>query len=166
MYPSKFPSDKLSNYTKRLNDYMEIVDQHNVLILDDESFYNKTLWDKYTCNPNIDSLLYLNYDINNAYKGKIIWSNDKPIISCRDLLWGGLEDENQLIDNINTRINLGYTKINDPNSYTFVYVHVWSNTMDNVNDVVTKLNKNPKVRIITPDTFVKLITKNVPHIDM
>lgn len=166
MYPSKFPSDKLSNYTKRLNDYMEIVDQHNVLILDDESFYNKTLWDKYTCNPNIDSLLYLNYDINNAYKGKIIWSNDKPIISCRDLLWGGLEDENQLIDNINTRINLGYTKINDPNSYTFVYVHVWSNTMNNVNDVVTKLNKNPKVRIITPDTFVKLITKNVPHIDM
>ena len=124
MYPSKFPYEKLSNYTNRLNDYMSKVDQNYVLILDDEAFYKKDLWNKYTCNSNIDALLYLNYYINNAYKGKIIWSNDKPVISCRDLLWGGLEDENELISNINNRINSGYTNIKDPNSYTFVYVHV------------------------------------------
>ena len=76
---------------------------------------------------------------------------------------GGIEDENQLLSNINDRIDCGYTNIKDPNSYTFVYVHVWSNTMDNVNDVITKLNKNPKVRIVTPDTFVKLIQDNVSH---
>lgn len=163
MYPSKYPPDKLINYTKRLNDYMKKVDEHFVLILDDESFYKIDLWDKYTINPNISALFYLNYDINNAYDGKIIWSNNKPIISCRDLLWAGIEDENQLIFNISDRINHGYTNIKDPNSYTFVYVHVWSNTMDNVNDVITKLNKNPKVKIVTPDTFVKLIQDNVPH---
>lgn len=161
MYPSKFPPDKLINYTKRLNDYMEKVNQHSVLILDDETFYEKDLWDKYTCNSNIDGLLYLNYDKNNAYEGKIIWSNNKPIISCRDLLWGGLEDQNELITNINNRVDLGYTNIKDPNSYTFVYVHVWSNTMDNVNYVVNKLNKNSKVRVVTPDTFVKLIKNNI-----
>lgn len=166
MYPSKFPYEKLSNYTNRLNDYMSKVDQNYVLILDDEAFYKKDLWDKYTCNSNIDALLYLNYDINNAYKGKIIWSNDKPVISCRDLLWGGLEDENELISNINNRINSGYTNIKDPNLYTFVYVHVWSNTMDNVNDAINKLNKNPKVKIVTPDTFIKLIRNNVPHVDI
>ena len=142
---------------------MKNVDEHSVLILDDETFYKKDLWDKYTCNSNIDALFYLNYDINNAYKGKIIWSNDKPIISCRDLLWAGIEDGNQLISNINDRINLGYTNIKYPNSYTFVYVHVWSNTMDNVNDVITKLNKNTKIRIVTPDTFVKLIQNNILH---
>ena len=163
IYPSKYPSEKLINYTKRLNEYMKDVDEHTVLILDDEAFYKKDLWDKYTCNSNIDGLLYLNYDINNAYKGKIIWSNDKPIISCRDLLWANIEDGNQLLSNINDRINLGYTNIKDPNSYTFVYVHVWSNTMDNVNYVITKLNKNPKVRIVTPDTFVKLIQNNISH---
>ena len=163
IYPSKYPSEKLINYTKRLNEYMKDVDEHTVLILDDEAFYKKDLWDKYTCNSNIDGLLYLNYDINNAYKGKIIWSNDKPIISCRDLLWANIEDGNQLLSNINDRINLGYTNIKDPNSYTFVYVHVWSNTMDNVNDVITKLNKNHKVRIVTPDTFVKLIKNNISH---
>ena len=166
MYPSKYPYEKLGDYTKRLNDYMSEVDQKYVLILDDEAFYKKYLWDKYTCNPNIDGLLYLNYNKNNAYAGKIIWSNNKPIISCRDLLWGGLEDENQLITNINTRIDSGYTNIKDPNSYTFVYVHVWSNTMDNVNNVVNKLNKNSKVRIVSPDTFIKLIINNVPHVDI
>ena len=56
-------------------------------------------------------MLYLNYDRNNAYEGEIIWSNNKPIISCRDLLWGGLEDENELITNINNRVNLGYTNL-------------------------------------------------------
>ena len=77
-----------------------------------------------------------------------------------------LEDEDQLITNINTRIDSGYTNIKDPNSYTFVYVHVWSNTMDNVNYVVNKLNKNSKVRIVSPDTFIKLIISNVPHVDI
>ncbi|WP_154698277.1 hypothetical protein, partial [Clostridium botulinum] len=49
----------------------------------------------------------------------------------------------------------------NPNSYTFVYVHVWSNTMDNVQDVVNKLNENPKVKVVTPSTFMKLIKDNV-----
>ena len=161
IYPSKFPSNELDNYTKILNDYMVKVDQHNVLILDDEAFNKKDLWDKYTSQPNIEGLLYLNYDKNNSYEGKIIWSNNKPVVSCRDLLWAGLEDEDELIYNINNRINLGYTNINDPNSYTFVYVHVWSNTMDNVYDVVNKLNKNPNVKIVTPDGFMKLIQRNL-----
>ena len=165
MYPSKFPFEKLGDYTKRLNEYMAIVDQHYILILDDDAFYKKDLWDKYTNNSNINGLLYLNYYKNNSYEGKIVWSNNKPVVSCRDLLWGGLEDETELINNINTRVNLGYTDIKNPNSYTFVYVHVWSNTMDNVNDVITKLSKNPKVRIVTPDVFMRLIEKNIPHID-
>lgn len=161
MYPSKFPMNKLCSYTKRLNEYMQKVDQSNVLILDDEAFYRKDLWDKYTCHSNINGLFYLNYEKNSSYDGKIIWSNNKPIVSCRDLLWEGIENEDQLIKNINSRINLGYTDINSPDSYTFVYVHIWSKTMDNVQDVVTKLNENSKARIVTPDTFIKLIQKNI-----
>lgn len=161
MYPSKFPKEKLVDYTKRLNDYMKDVNQEYVLILDDNALYQKDLWDKYTSHENINGLLYLNYDKNNSYKGQIVWSNNKPIVSCRDLLWGGIEDETELLNNINDRINLGYTNKNDPKSYTFVYVHVWSNNMDNVQDVVNKLKKNPKVRIVTPTNFMNLIKDNV-----
>lgn len=163
MYPSKFPINKLDSYTSILNDYMKKVNQNYVLILDDKALYKTNVWDKYTLHDNINGLFYLNYDKNNSYEGKIIWSNNKPVISCRDLLWWQLESETDLINNINDRINLGYTDIKNPNSYTFVYVHVWSNTMDNVNDVINKLNHNSKVRIVTPNTFMKLINENVPH---
>ena len=37
--------------------------------------------------------------------------------------------------------------------------------MDNVNDVVNKLTQNSKVRVVSPDTFVKLIKDNVSHTD-
>ncbi|KAI3345902.1 protein phosphatase [Clostridium botulinum] len=161
MYPSKFPINKLDNYTKTLNEYMKKVDQNYVLILDDNAFYRKDLWEKYTKHDNINGLFYLNYEKNNSYDGELLWTNNKPIVSCRDLLWGGLEDESQLLKNINNRVELGYTNINNPNSYTFVYVHVWSNTMDNVQDVVNKLNENPKVKVVTPSTFMKLIKDNV-----
>mgnify|MGYP002096930182 FL=1 len=161
MYPSKFPINKLDSYTNTLSEYMKKVDQNYVLILDDEALYKTNIWDKYTCHDNIHGLLYLNYCKNNSYEGKIVWSNNKPIVSCRDLLWWGLESETNIVDNINKRINLGYTDIKKPNSYSFVYVHVWSNTMDNVNNVITKLNQNPKVRIVTPNTFMKLINENV-----
>lgn len=161
MYPSKFPINKLDSYTNTLSEYMKKVYQNYVLILDDEALYKTNIWDKYTCHDNIHGLLYLNYYKNNSYEGKIVWSNNKPIVSCRDLLWWGLESETNIVDNINKRINLGYTDIKKPNSYSFVYVHVWSNTMDNVNNVITKLNQNPKVRIVTPNTFMKLINENV-----
>ena len=161
VYPSKFPINKLDSYTNKLSEYMKKVDQNYVLILDDEALYKTNIWDKYTCHDNIHGLLYLNYYKNNSYEGKILWSNNKPIVSCRDLLWRGLESETNLIDNINKRIKLGYTDIKNPNSYSFVYVHVWSNTMDNVNNVVNKLNQNPKVSVVTPNTFMKLINENV-----
>ncbi|MFR5171194.1 MAG: GxGYxYP domain-containing protein [Clostridium paraputrificum] len=161
MYPSKSPINKLDSYTNILSEYMKNVDQNYVLILDDEALYKTNVWDKYTSHDNIHGLLYLNYYKNNSYEGKIVWSNNKPIVSCRDLLWWGLESENNLIDNINKRINLGYTDIKNPNSYSFVYVHVWSNTMDNVNDVINKLSQNPRVRIVTPNNFMKLINENV-----
>ncbi|MCR1952043.1 hypothetical protein NSA50_13420 [Clostridium sp. DSM 100503] len=161
IYPSKFPEYKLDNYIQRLNNYMKQVDQEYVLIIDDNSLYNEPLWDKYTTCSNIDGLFYLDYKKNNNYEGKIIWSNNKPVVSCRDLLWEGLEDEEELINKINSRVELGCTNIKDPESYTFVYVHVWSKTMDNVQHVVNKINSNPKVRIVTPDTFMKLIKNNL-----
>lgn len=161
MYPSKFPSDKLDAYTKILSDYMKEVNENSVIILDDNSFYRDDLWCKYTCHSNINGLFYLNYSRHDDYKGKIIWSNNKPIVSCRNLLWDGIEDEIQLVAAINNRIHLGYTDVKSPDSYTFVYVHAWSKTLDNVQDVITKLNENPKVRIVDPDTFIDLIQQNI-----
>ncbi|WP_027632675.1 GxGYxYP domain-containing protein [Clostridium hydrogeniformans] len=161
MYPSKFPKDDLLLNVDKLNNYMKNVDEKYVAILDDDSLDNLSLWDNYTSKSNIQGLFYLNYSKNNSYNGKIVWSNNKPIVSSRDLLWSGLEDEGTLVKNINDRVNSGETNINSPNAYTFVYVHAWSKDMTVVENVVSKLKENPKVRVVTPDTFMTLIKRNL-----
>lgn len=161
IYPSKYPENKLSSYVQRLNNYMKKVDQKYVLVIDDSSFYKTNLWDKYTDCSEIDGLFYLDYKRNNNYNGEIVWSNNKPVISCRDLLWGGIENEEELINNINSRAILDYIDIKNPNSYTFVYIHVWSKDMNDLQNVIDKISTNPKIRIVTPDIFMKLIKNNI-----
>ena len=156
MYPSKFDKNTLSIYINRLNDYMKKVDEKYVAIIDDSSFHNNELWDKFTIKPNIHGLFYLDYHRHDNYQGEIIWSNNKPIVSCRDLLWNSLESEDELVKNINKRIDSGQVDIHNSNSYTFVYVHAWSKSLSNIEKVVNKLNENPKVRIVTPETFMEL----------
>ena len=140
---------------------MKKVDQKYVVIIDDNAFYESSIWDKYTDSSNVDGLFYLDYKRNNNYKGEITWSNNKPIVSCRDLLWNDLEDEAELINNINSRANLEHIDITNPESYTFVYIHVWSKNMDNLQNVINKISVNPKIRVVTPDVFMKLIQNNV-----
>ena len=93
-------------------------------------FHNNNLWDKFTIKPNIHGLFYLDYHRHDNYHGEIIWSNNKPIVSCRDLLWDSLESEDELVENINNRIDSGQVDICNSNSYTFVYVHAWSKSFE------------------------------------
>lgn len=164
MYPSKFDKSKLNNYIDTLNSYMQKVDEKYVAILDDSAFYNNGLWNKFTERSNIQGLFYLDYHRHDNYKGKIVWSNNKPIVSCRDLLWKGLEEEDELVKNINDRIQAGEVNVSNPEAYTFVYVHVWSKETKDVEEVQRKLKQNPKVRIVTPEIFMELIKKNVKPI--
>lgn len=161
MFPSKFPENALDLYVNRLNDYMKKVDQKYVSIIDYYSFRDTRLWSKFNMMPNIHGLFYLDYDKHDNYEGEIIWANNKPVVSCRNLLWDTIESEDELVEAINQRILSGQVNIHDPNSYTFVYVHAWSKSLGNVKRVVDKLSKNPKVAIVTPETFMELIKRNV-----
>ncbi|MFX0547828.1 GxGYxYP domain-containing protein [Hathewaya histolytica] len=163
IYPSKFKKTALNDYIETLNDYMIKVDQEYVAIIDDNSFYNKKLWNEFTIKSNIKGLFYLDYSRHDNYHGKIIWSNNKPIVSCRNLLWKGLENEDDLVKKINERVSLGQTDQSNPNSYTFVYVHAWSKNLSDVKKVVDALNKNEKVKVVNPKTFMELIEKNIKH---
>lgn len=161
MYPSRFPPEALNIFVQRLNEYMKNVDQKYASILDDDAFYKTGVWDKYTKQPNIEGLFYLNYKRQDDYHGRIIWSNGKPVVSCRDLLWSNLEDEDMLVKNINKRISSGQTDVKTQNAYTFVYVHAWSKDMGSIQNCVGRLKQNPKVRVVTPEMFMALIKMNV-----
>lgn len=163
MYPSKFNRDKLNTYINILNDYMQKVDEKYVAIIDDSAFSNIELWNKFTERSSIQGLFYLDYHRHDKFQGKVLWSNNKPIVSCRDLLWNPLENEDDLVKKINDRVNSGQVNVCSPEAYTFVYVHVWSKGVNNVEEVVSKLKQNPNVRIVSPEIFMQLIKRNVKH---
>jgi hypothetical protein len=142
---------------------MKNTDQKYVSVLDDRSFYNKKLWDKYTACSNIRGIFYLDYRRQDDYKGRIIWSRGKPIVSCRDLLWSKIEENSDLVKNINEYVKEGYTDTSKSDAYTFVYVHAWSKSMEDIYEVIEQLNKNPAIKVTPPDTFMELIEKNVKH---
>ena len=161
MYPSKFKKEKLTPYIKDLNDYMGKVHEKNLTVIDDSSFKDISLWDNFTKASNINGIFYLDFKKHDNYHGEILWSNHKPIVSCRDLLWDKLESGDELINNITNRVKEGETNLNSPSAYTFVYVHVWSKTSKDVEYVVNKLKENPKIIIVAPDIFMELIKKNL-----
>lgn len=163
IFPSKFEKSKLDSFINELNNYMGLVDESHVAIIDDSSFKDVKLWDKFTAKSNIKGLFYLDYSRHDKYKGEIIWSNNKPVVACRDLLWDKLQNEDELVKRINDRVNTGETDPTKASAYTFVYVHVWSKGVSNVEEVVNRLSQNSKVRIVTPDMFMELIRNNVHH---
>ncbi len=161
MYPSKFKRSKLNMYIDTLSDYMEKVNERYIAIIDDGAFNNIKLWNKFTEKSSIKGLFYLDFNRHDEYQGKILWSNNKPIVSCRDLLWDNLQNEEELIEKINNRVKMGQVNASSPDAYTFVYVHVWTKSVSNVEEVINRLKQNPRVKIVAPEMFMELIEKNV-----
>lgn len=153
-FPSRLPAGDLDPYLGRLNTFMEAADLNIVNILDQGAYHRTDLWNKFLTQPNIDALLYTGY--GESPQGRITFStNGKPVVEARDNLWAGLEEEETVISNINTR-PADPTRVE---GYTLVFVHVWTKNLSHIKTVVAGLNSN--VRVVTPDAFVKLIKANV-----
>ncbi|MGL1891395.1 MAG: GxGYxYP family putative glycoside hydrolase [Spirochaetaceae bacterium] len=159
LYPSDYSPEALSIHTERLNKRMGQADLGVVEIIDFGSFKKNSIWDTYTKQENIDALFYLEYSNHKYHKGKIRWSNNKPIITPREMLWEGLRgcNEESVIKSLNKNDK-------DPTSgkgYSLVLVHAWSNGLDNIQNVIDGLDSN--VKVVTPDELVRLVSENVIH---
>ena len=157
MYPSRYPSSELDLHVQRLNQLAGFADLGLVQVLDFNSFNRVDLWNKYTAQPNLGAVLYLEYSRYDAPGGAVLWSNGKPVLSARRLLWDGLSgaDETSVINALNSAARDPYS----PTGYSLVMVHVWSKTLSNVLTVVQGLA--PQVRVVTPDSMVRLLRMNI-----
>jgi hypothetical protein len=154
VFPSKLPAADLGPYLDRLDAFMAASDLDIVSILDRGAVGRAEVWNAYLARPHIQAVLYFDYDYNT--KGEIAFSpQGKPVIAARDRLWGGITEEAELTSRINARPRNPAS----PDSYTLVQVHVWTKKLANVQTVVKGLD--PKVRVVTPDAFVKLIRMNL-----
>ncbi|MEP6662590.1 MAG: immunoglobulin domain-containing protein, partial [Verrucomicrobiota bacterium] len=156
MYPSMYPASELATHVQKLNNFMARGDLNIGEILDFNSVSRIDLWNQYLAQPTMDALYYLEYSPYHGANGAIYFStNGKPVIACRESLWGGLEEESTVISHINSASR----DSSSPLGYTMVAVHVWTKNLDNVRQVVTNLASD--VRVVTPDVFAKLVQQNV-----
>jgi hypothetical protein len=101
------------------------------------------------------------YGVKSDYtggKGSIYWVNGKPVITGRCQLWSGQTDSPE---SLAQKINSLSTDITSSKGYSLIPVHAWQNTVEDVANCISLLNKN--VRVVTPDEFVALIKKNISH---
>jgi hypothetical protein len=155
-FPSMYPPAALDLHLQKLNNLMGCADLNIVHINDFGALGRLDLWNKYLAQPNIAGLFYVEYSRYNYWGGLVFFSgNGRPIVSARDLLWGGVEEPAAVVTNINS-----YPR--DPSSpagYTLVEVHVWTKNLNDVRNVVSNLAAD--ARVVTPDAFAKLIRNNV-----
>lgn len=162
-YPSLQEKDMLKKQVTQLNDYMRRTDTNIVQVVGNRTINDLATWDIYTEQPNIDGLMYIDYNNYALYRGKIIWSNNKPIVSARYNLWGN-GDGTYLApggspDEVIKLVNAASTDPTSSDSYTLVDVHCWSMGVTDVKKVVDGFG--PNVRVVTPQEFIKLIKENV-----
>lgn len=157
MYPIYYSTEARELNAARLSEYMGRMDINVMAAIDKKSFNKSEVWEPYLKQPNIKGAVYLDYSSYHLYNGAINWFNDKPLISARYSLWDKIQDEAFISRNINN----ASTDIHSPNAYSIVMVHCWSKFMEDIN----KLNGmfGSQVRVVDPDTFVRLVTQNVPH---
>lgn len=156
-YPSQYPADRLRLATETLASYMERTDLGVVQILDFEALDRVDVWDQYTRHDAVDGLFYLEYSRYDGGNGRIVWSNDKPVISARRMLWDGLDGADE--QNVADAINAAPRDPGSADSYTLVSVHAWSKDLAAIRTVVEKLD--PHVRVVSPGAFTRLVSENV-----
>ncbi|WP_405067973.1 GxGYxYP family putative glycoside hydrolase [Kribbella sp. NBC_01510] len=155
MYPSRYPAAALEKHTASLARSMGRADLSVAQIIDFNSFENTALWSSYLKRPEIDGLIYLEYSRYDGLKGKVTWSEGKPVISARTMLWDGLDGADEA--SVTAKLNAATRNPHSTAGYSVVVWHAWSKSVDNVLAVVDGLA--PHVKVVPPDTLVKMVGK-------
>ena len=150
-FPELYP--ELESSCDLMNRFMEKSDLTIVNILGND--FNYAYFYPFLKQETVDGLFYYDYSDYSKEKGRMECFALKPVISSRYNLWGGFETCESLAAKLNSEINDPFSK----EGYSLVAVHAWSNSVDSLLFIKSLLNEN--VRIVAPDDFVKLISKNI-----
>jgi hypothetical protein len=157
MNPSHYPPAELDQHVRRLNALMARGGLNIVQVIDHNAFGRLDLWDKFTAQPAVDAVFYLEFAPYHGARGAIAFSNGKPVIAARHSLWGGMAgaDDVSVAKKLNEALRNPYSA----SGYSVVPVHVWSKKLSDVAKVVEQLAAH--VRVVAPDELVRLVRTNL-----
>mgnify|MGYP005867469591 CR=1 FL=1 len=163
MYPTVFPDKYKEDYFDKLDLFLEKADLRTVCILDhgQQVILSKNIANYYASAEHLTGGFVFNGYNYKGGNGAVVWSdNGKPFVAPKESLWQ--EQPGEVVARIGTYWR-DYTRIE---GYTYLNLHPWSHTYQDVEYVVNELRKNPAIEIITPDQMIDMITKYVPHTDV
>jgi hypothetical protein len=158
IYPDLLTPAALAEYTPLTGAYMANSGMRVVNVLAEN--YSPAAAASYLAQPNIDGVLWYDYDSYSELQGNITFFNGKPVIGGRFQLWDGA------FMNTSELILALLAQPKTPNvaaGYSLVPVHVWSNNVTEVAQVADALAAAGGFQVVTPDVFVNLITANIAH---
>ena len=147
--------DNLPEYVRRLNESMRASGLEYALLNELCTLEKKPeLIDLYTSQPDIKGLFYFEYDQYDRHRGKILWSNGKPVVTCKYMIWDGVRSPAQTAELLNG-LPAGAS---EQDSFSFITVHAWSEwTTDDIYEMTRQLN--PNIDVVTPDVFMQRLIK-------
>lgn len=171
-FPSRWNVEALTEMTEDLASYMQRSDLKYIEILDNNGFNNEEKLANFTEHDEIEGIFYIDYVDYTLDKGKINWSNGKPIVSAKHTIWnnyrGNVEGN---IEVVAEKINGYSTDIKSEEAYTFIIVHCWSgvdengklipdgDTMKGLEQFASLLDND--VELVTPGEFMERIKNNL-----
>ena len=180
IYQGKYASmADLDAFTAQTAEAMRRSGLHYVEVIEEDKSGNEIILpievlNSYTAHDQIKGIIYKTGSHYVAGKGRLRWSNVKPVVAIRETLWntsGNTLPDNNLTDNarqadVNAMADRikGYAK--NPNTiggYTLINVHAWTHNYDSIVRMKNALASDTNVVIVTPETLMRLITENVPH---
>lgn len=157
IYPSRFPSNLLEDFTRRTAQAMGKLDLKYIQVIDFDAFDRADLWESFLQYDEIEGLLLNDYAPYHKYAGQLAWVNEKPVASARYCLWEGLAHSSN--DEVAAALNSGDRDLTQASGYSFVMVHVWSRNYDDVQAVIDQLD--PHVKVVTPDVMFETMKARV-----
>ena len=159
LYPSRYPTAALDTHIERLADWMSLADLSLIQILDAGARERLDLWDRFTAKGHIDGLFYLEYADYSDGRGRVNWSNGKPVVSPRGKLWTGLPNSDATA--IRDLLNTASRDATSVAGYSLINVAAWDQSFGLVRDVIESLD--PQIEVVTPGELIQLMQDNVPH---
>lgn len=169
MNPCAFPSNHLPEFCNKTKELMANCDLKVVTLLDNLANRDKILEviNYYSQDDNLIGGIYeLDPSKYQGGKGEMFFAdNGKPFASVRVSFWSpdGTNESvtGEWIDSIAREINSFPINPTSSLGYTVLNVHPWSTTIDDLNQLISKLS--PNIQIIRADSFLKLIKNRVIH---
>ena len=153
--PDIWESSKLAQFASLTAKYMKKCGMKHLNVIGEK--YSNVSAGVLLNQEEIESVLWYDYSSYSALKGSISFVNKKPVIGARYQLWNGVfENVTSLIEKLNSQ------PLNSPSqasSYSLVAVHVWTNTVEDVLNVVKGLKQG--ITVVSINEFVKRVQQNI-----